>query len=188
MAVGSPVRMSYLLTGRIFQISMKTCKVNESRLSVLRICPLKSLHWPLSSQTRALSSLKGNFNEWYKWFLNVHVSVTTVRWMLWSSRFQGEREDQGREQTVPSMIVPLPQSQIWRSFFAISVLKDTERLAAYRLEISLSYVSDNQCQCQSGPCLDKTQRGEESAACPTDWNISLILLRCYIFIIWQMRY
>ena len=44
MAVRSPVRMSYLLTGRIFQISMKTCKVNESRLSVLRICPLKSLH------------------------------------------------------------------------------------------------------------------------------------------------
>ena len=36
--------------------------------SVLRICLLKSplsspLHWPLSSQTRALSSLKGNFND-----------------------------------------------------------------------------------------------------------------------------
>ena len=34
------------------------------------------------------------------------------------------------------------------------------------------------CQCQSGPCLDKPQRGEESAECPANGNI---------YSIWQMR-
>ena len=87
--------------------------------------------------------LKCNFND-----LNIYVTLrfTMVCWMLWLSRFQEERKDQGREPTVPSMIVPLPQSrsQIWRSFFAISVIKDAEWLGACRLEISLSYVNINQ--------------------------------------------
>ena len=55
MAVKSPVRMSYLLTGRIFKISLKQNKMTLYYQNIIEDkSPLSSpLHWPLSSQTRS---------------------------------------------------------------------------------------------------------------------------------------